>query len=205
MQQGSQEWLDIRLGKLTASRIAMLYSGAKTYRRLKRSIVIERITGEREPFVTNEAIEWGVSTEPLARAAYEMANDVEVDLVGFVPHEYVDGFGCSPDGYVGADGLIEIKCPNTNTHLTYIQEDKPPKKYIPQMQAQMAVTGRKWCDFVSYDPRVEDDLQLFIKRVERDDQYIAEMTHKATVFLASVDRSVKRFERMKECQLNTKF
>lgn len=205
MQQGSQEWLDIRLGKLTASRIAMLYSGAKTYRRLKRSIVIERITGEREPFVTNEAIEWGVSTEPLARAAYEMAKDVEVDLVGFVPHEYVDGFGCSPDGYVGADGLIEIKCPNTNTHLTYIQEDKPPKKYIPQMQAQMAVTGRAWCDFVSYDPRVEQDLQLFIKRVERDDQYIADMVHKATVFLASVDRSVKRFERMKECQLNTNF
>lgn len=205
MQQGSQEWLDIRLGKLTASRIAMLYSGVKTYRRLKRSIVIERITGEREPFVTNEAIEWGVSTEPLARAAYEMAKNVEVDLVGFVPHEYVDGFGCSPDGYVGTDGLIEIKCPNTNTHLTYIQEDKPPKKYIPQMQAQMAVTGRAWCDFVSYDPRVEQDLQLFIKRVERDDQYIADMVHKATVFLASVDRSVKRFERMKECQLNTKF
>lgn len=205
MQQGSQEWFDIRLGKLTASRIAMLYSGFRTYRRLKRNICLERLTGEREQFVTNDAIEWGVHTELFARAAYEVETDVEVDLVGFVQHESIAGFGCSPDGYIGTDGLIEIKCPQTNTHLTYIQEDKPPKKYIPQMQAQMAITGRKWCDFVSYDPRVEKDLQLFIKRVERDDEYIADMIQKVTVFLASVERSVKRFERMKECQLNTKF
>ena len=196
-QQGTDAWKQARVGKLTASRISALYSGKATYRRIKKEIAWERIKNEPTEFFINDAMLWGTETEPLARAAYEFAKDLEVEQVGLIDHPAIEGFGCSPDGLVGDDGQIEIKCPNTNTHLTYIQENKPPKKYIPQIQAQLAVTGRQWCDFISFDPRVNEDIQLFIVRVQRDDDYIVDMEQRVRSFIVNVERLVERYERMK--------
>jgi predicted phage-related endonuclease len=114
----------------------------------------------------------GVDTEPEARAAYCFYQGVTVDQVAFVPHPKIDQAGASPDGLVGADGLVEIKCPNTATHLETLIGQAVPAKYIDQMQFQMACTGRKWCDFVSYDPRMPEHMRLFVRRVERDDKRI---------------------------------
>jgi predicted phage-related endonuclease len=143
-------------------------------------------------------MEWGVETEPLARAAYEVATGNLVDQVAFVDHPTIKWFGCSPDGLVGDDGLVEIKCPQSTTHLEYLEADQPPKKYIPQMMAQMACTGRKWCDFVSFDPRLPDGLQLFIVRVNADDKYILAMENEVTEFLAEVEATVASLNKRME-------
>jgi hypothetical protein len=139
----------------------------------------------------------GVDTEPQARMAYESANNVLVDELGFCDHPSISNFGVSPDGLVGEDGLIEIKCPNSKTHIDTLLSKKAPSKYIPQMMAQMACTGRKWCDFVSFDPRLPEDLQLFVVRVDRDDQYIANLEKEVSAFLAEVDETVIKLKGLK--------
>jgi len=136
-------------------------------------------------------MQWGVETEHQARAAYEVTTGDFVEQIAFVDHPSIVNFGCSPDGLVGDEGLIEIKCPNTATHLEYLETDAPPKKYFIQMQAQMAVTGRKWCDFVSFDPRLPDGLELLIVRVNRDDKYIKIMEDEVSKFLQEVDNKVE--------------
>ena len=135
-------------------------------------------------------MQWGVDHEAQARVEYEVKTGSLVEQVAFVDHPTIPMFGCSPDGYVGEDGLIEIKCPNTSTHIDYIRQDKAPTKYVPQMQCQMAVTGRQWCDFVSFDPRLPDGLQLFIVRLERDDEYISKMESVVQEFLNEVNSAV---------------
>jgi predicted phage-related endonuclease len=130
-------------------------------------------------------MEWGTEQEPFARMAYEAHTGTFVKEEGFVDHPTIEGFGCSPDGIVG-EGLIEIKCPNTANHIETVLESKAPSKYIPQMQCQMACTGAKWCDFVSFDPRVPEDLQLFVVRVERDQEYIDSMEVEVKQFLSEV-------------------
>jgi len=139
-------------------------------------------------------MEWGTATEPMARVAYEVEKQQFVEQVAFVDHPSIEWFGCSPDGIVG-DDLIEIKCPNSSTHIEYLTDDKPPAKYVPQMQCQMAVTGAKWCDFVSFDPRLPEDLQLFVVRLERDDEYIEAMEAEVKKFLSEVD---EMFTKLKE-------
>lgn len=194
-EQGSPEWLAHRCGRLTASRVADVLAKVKTgesasRRNLRTELVVERLTGKKTEGFTSAAMEWGVETEPLARAAYEVATGNLVDQVAFVDHPSIEWFGCSPDGLVGDDGLIEIKCPNSATHLEYIEDDCPPKKYVIQMMAQMACTGRKWCDFVSFDPRLPDGLQLFIVRVNADDKYIQMMEDEVKQFLDEVATKV---------------
>lgn len=194
-EQGSPEWLAHRCGRLTASRVADVLAKVKTgesasRRNLRTELVVERLTGKKTEGFTSAAMEWGVETEPLARAAYEVATGNLVDQVAFVDHPSIEWFGCSPDGLVGDDGLIEIKCPNSATHLEYIEDDCPPKKYVIQMMAQMACTGRKWCDFVSFDPRLPDGLQLFIVRVNTDDKYIQMMEDEVKQFLDEVTTKV---------------
>jgi predicted phage-related endonuclease len=139
-------------------------------------------------------MEWGTATEPLARIAYEATMGIFVNQVAFIEHPTITNFGCSPDGVIG-DGLIEIKCPNSSTHIEYLTDDKPPSKYIPQMQCQMAVTGSKWCDFVSFDPRLPNDLQLFVVRLERDEEYIEAMETEVKKFLSEVE---EMFTKLKE-------
>jgi putative phage-type endonuclease len=148
-------------------------------------LVVQRLTNKVGESFTNAAMEWGTEQEPFARMAYEAHTGTFVKEEGFVDHPTIEGFGCSPDGIVG-EGLIEIKCPNTATHIETVLENKAPSKYIPQMQAQMACTGAKWCDFVSFDPRVPEDLQLFVVRVERDQEYIDSMEVEVKQFLSEV-------------------
>jgi predicted phage-related endonuclease len=148
-------------------------------------LVVQRLTNKAGESFTNAAIEHGVTNEPFARMAYEAHTGTFVKEDGFVDHPTIEGFGCSPDGIVG-EGLIEIKCPNTANHIETVLENKAPSKYIPQMQCQMACTGAKWCDFVSFDPRVPEDLQLFVVRVERDQEYIDSMEVEVKQFLSEV-------------------
>jgi len=191
IEQGSEEWLKIRLGKVTASGVADVLAKTKSGVSASRSnylikLAIQRVTGVVEESYTNDAMQWGIDNEAQARVAYEITSNNFVDQVGFVEHPSINWFGCSPDGLVSNNGLVEIKCPNSSTHWSYIKDDGPPTKYYIQMQAQMACTGRSWCDFVSYDPRMPERSQLFIKRVMREDDYIAEMETEVKKFLDEV-------------------
>jgi len=190
MEQKTEEWFSARLGKVTASRVAdvlaKIKSGESASRKnYKMELVVQRLTGKVGESFTNAAMEWGTEQEPFARMAYEAHTGTFVKEEGFVDHPTIEGFGCSPDGIVG-EGLIEIKCPNTANHIETVLENKAPSKYIPQMQCQMACTGAKWCDFVSFDPRVPEDLQLFVVRVERDQEYIDSMEVEVKQFLSEV-------------------
>ena len=205
MEQRTEEWFAARLGKVTASRVADVLAKIKTgesasRKNYKMELVVQRLTGKQGESFTNAAMEWGTEQEPFARMAYEAHTGTFVKEEGFVDHPTIEGFGCSPDGIVG-EGLIEIKCPNTANHIETVLENKAPSKYIPQMQAQMACTGAKWCDFVSFDPRVPEDLQLFVVRVERDHEYIDSMEVEVKQFLSEV---LDLFNQLKARQSCTK-
>lgn len=199
IEQGSKEWLELRLGKVTASRIADVLAKGKSGEALSREdyryeLVVQRLTGDPGESFTNAAMEWGTATEPQARIAYEAFADIFVEQVPFVLHPTIEWFGCSPDGLIGDKGLLEIKCPNSKTHIKYLNAGKPPAKYVPQMQCQMAVTGRKWCDFVSFDPRLPGDLQLFVVRLDRDEDYIKSMEAEVVKFLSEVETMFKQLK-----------
>lgn len=191
MEQRTEEWFSARLGKVTASRVAdvlaKIKSGESASRKnYKMELVVQRLTGKQGESFTNAAMEWGTEQEPFARMAYEAHTGTFVKEIGFIDHPTIEGFGCSPDGIVGDNNLIEIKAPNTANHIETVLENKVPSKYIPQMQCQMACTGAKWCDFVSFDPRVPEDLQLFVVRVDRDQEYIDSMEVEVKQFLSEV-------------------
>ena len=137
----------------------------------------------------------GIEQECFARIKYEEKFDLFVEQIGFVKHPTIEFFGASPDGLVGDDGMLEIKCPNSKTHIKYLNDGKPPSKYIPQMQCQMAVTGRKWCDFVSFDPRMPEGLDFFVVRLNRDDVYIKEMETKVEKFLSEVENELSQLRK----------
>jgi len=186
--QGSAEWFAIRLGKVTASRVADIVAKTKSGYSTSRAnymaeLIAERLTGTSAESYTNAAMQWGTDNEPKARLAYEFQTDTAVQQVGFVVHHKIDASGASPDGLIGEDGLVEIKCPNTATHLDTLLGQSVPAKYVTQIQWQMACTGRKWCDFVSFDPRMPEAMQLFIKRIERDDAKIKELEGEIAAFL----------------------
>jgi putative phage-type endonuclease len=193
--QGSAEWLAIRLGKVTASRVADVVAKTKTGWGASRAnyqaqLIAERLTGAVAESFTNAAMAWGNEKEPDARRAYEWLKDCDVTEIGFVPHPTIAMTGASPDGLIGDDGLSEIKCPQTATHIDTLLGQKVPEKYVTQMQWQMACTGRKWCDFVSFDPRLPEEMSLFVRRVERDDTRIAELEAMVSEFLAELDAKV---------------
>ena len=201
MDQGTEEWFTIRIGKVTASRVADVIAKTKTGYSASRDnymaqLVCERLTGQKGESFTNAAMQHGTETEPLARAAYEALKDVLVDEVGFVPHPTIEMAGASPDGLVGDDGLIEIKCPNTATHIDTLLSQTVPGKYNTQMQFQMACTGRKWCDFVSFDNRLPEELQLFVTRVPRDEVFIRLIESEIVQFIAELDDKINKL--MKE-------
>lgn len=186
--QGSDEWKALRLGKVTASRVADVVARTKSGYSASRAnymaqLIAERLTGTVAEAYTNAAMQHGTECEPEARSAYEFYHGEYVEEIAFVPHPKIDQAGCSPDGLVGADGLVEIKCPNTATHLETLLGQAVPAKYETQMQFQMACTGRQWCDFVSYDPRMPENMRLFIKRLPRDDKRIAELESEIAAFL----------------------
>ena len=195
IEQGTEAWLQLRLGKVTASRVADIMAKTKTGASASRQnylieLALQRVTGNIEPMYTNDAMAWGTATEPQARVDYEVKTGNFVDQIAFVEHDIIEWFGCSPDGLVGNDGLIEIKCPNSATHWATIKDKKPPNKYVIQMQSQMACTNRQWCDFVSFDPRMPERSQLFICRVERDQTMIDEIEAEIKKFLSEVESEV---------------
>lgn len=185
--QGSPEWFALRCGKVTASRVADVIAKTKAGWGASRAnymaeLIAERLTGVTAESYTNAAMQWGTEKEPEARTAYEFWRDAEVTEAGFVLHPTIGSSGASPDGYVGGKGLIEIKCPSTATHIETLLGGTVPAKYITQMQWQMACTDRAWCDFVSYDPRMPDELRIFVRRVERDEDRIAELEKEVIEF-----------------------
>lgn len=195
MEQRSNEWFNARLGKVTGSRVADLMAKTKTGYSASRAnymaeLVVERLTGQQAERFTNAAMQWGTDVEPQARAAYEFLTDRPVVETGFVLHGSIIDFGASPDGLVADDGLVEIKCPNTATHIETLLNEAVPGKYVTQMQAQMACTGRAWCDFVSFDPRLPGDMQMWISRVQRDDAMIADMEREISAFLNELEAKV---------------
>jgi len=202
VEQRTDDWFAARVGKVTASRVADVVAKTKSGYSTSREnymaqLVCERLTGKPAESFTNSAMQWGTDTEPLARAAYEAHMDVLVDEVGFIDHPAIVNSGASPDGLVGADGLIEIKCPNTATHIDTLLNQAVPKKYADQIFWQMACTNRDWCDFVSYDPRLPPDLQLFIKRIPRDNQYIRLLESEVTEFLQETALKVAKLLNLK--------
>ena len=205
--QGSSEWFKARLGFLGASRVADALRQPKrkgveelaSRRNMRLELAIERITGKPTEHFVSIWMESGIETEPLARAAYELRNSIETEQVGFVLHPSIQWAGCSPDGLVGADGLVEFKCPKLTTHGQYLLDDCVPEEYIPQMMWQMACCpGRQWNDFVSYCPEFPEPLNLFEFRLMRDDQLIAEMEAEAVKFLSEVETTEKKLRRFHE-------
>lgn len=197
--QGSAEWHAIRIGKVTASRVADVVAKTKTGWGASRAnymaeLIAERLTGEAAERFTNAAMNWGTEKEPDARAAYEFFRDASVTEVGFVAHPIISMTGASPDGLVADEGMVEIKCPNTATHLDTLLTQAVPAKYNTQMQWQMACTGRKWCDFASYDPRLPESMSLFVKRVERDDKMIFDLEKDVSSFLAELDEKLSKLD-----------
>jgi putative phage-type endonuclease len=202
IEQGTPEWFAARLGKVTASRIADVIAKTKTGYSTSREnymaqLICERLTGTKMESFTSTAMEWGTNTEPLARAAYEAHKNVLVDEVGLIDHPFIPMSAASPDGLVDIDGTIEIKCPNTSNHFDTMLSGKIPTKYIPQVQWQLACTSRLWTDFVSFDPRAPEGLQLFVTRVERDDKYILELEAEVNKFLEELEIRIAKLNQLK--------
>jgi putative phage-type endonuclease len=199
IEQRTAEWFAQRCGHLTASRIADMMARTQKGWGASRAnyaaqLIAERLTGVAESGFTSAAMQHGIDTEAAARAAYGFMQDVEVIEAPFVLHPRLAWSGASPDGFVGDDGLVEIKCPNTATHITTLRGGEIPDKYIKQMQWQMACTERDWCDFVSFDPRMPVEMQLHIQRVDRDNDLIAEIESAAIGFLDEIAATVAELE-----------
>lgn len=199
MEQRTDDWFAARLGKVTASRVADVMARTKSGPSASRAnyaaqLVTERLTGRQADSFSNAAMQWGTDTEPQARAMYELATGGTVTECGFFDHPTVAMSGASPDGLVGDDGIVEIKCPNSATHIETLRGSAIPQKYILQMQWQLACTGRAWCDFASFDPRLPEPMQLHVTRIERDDAMIADIEAAITDFLAEVAATVASLE-----------
>lgn len=193
IEQRTEEWHRLRLGKLTASRIADAVATTRTgwgasRANVRAELIVERLTGTPSDNYVNTAMQWGIDHEAEARDAYAFFRDVSVELVAFVDHPRIPWSGCSPDGFVGTDGLVEVKCPHTTaTHIDSLLGGSVPDKYRKQVLWQMACTGRKWCDLVSYDPRMPEAMRLHVQRIPRDEAAIHSLERDAELFLREVE------------------
>ena len=214
--QQNGAWFNARCGHLTGSRMkdAMSYlkqsekdkeakkprESTDKRKKLIIEILAERMTGDIVPKYVTSAMQWGTDQEPIAKAAYEAATGRKVTDVGFVQHPSIEFLGASPDGLVG-DGLIEIKCPNTATHLQWILDGGVPDEHIPQMVLQCAVTQRGWVDFVSFDSRLPEEQRLYVRRFFPTDKQIEEIEKEAKLFLAEVEGMFDVITRMEMVEL----
>jgi putative phage-type endonuclease len=191
--QGTDEWFAARLGKVTASRIADVMAkprgvgGGGVRQNYMDQLILERLTGKRTEGFLSDSMAWGQSNEHRAREEYSRYRDIKVDLVGFIDHPNIRWAGASPDGIVGSQGLLEIKCPNTNNHLKIVNSDKIPSRYVLQMMWQMCVMQRNWCDFVSYDPRLDDQRRMFVKRLTFDSIIVEQIESEVINFLSELE------------------
>lgn len=186
--QGSAEWKLARAGSLGGSSlheaVARTKSGWGASRaNLMSRLLVERLTGAPQDTYTNAAMQWGSETEPQARSAYQFEAGVLVKQVGLIKHPTIAGTHSSPDGLIADRGVLEVKCPATTTHLDRLLGDPIPSKYVIQMQWAMACSGRDWCDYVSFDPRVPENMRIHMERVHRDDKHIAELEGQVRQFL----------------------
>lgn len=202
IEQGTDEWRQLRCGKLGASQVHMAIARTKSgwsasRENIMAQIIVERMTGIPTESFTSSAMEWGTLTEPQARAAYSFARDVEVQLASFVPHPRIAGTGASPDGLVGERGLLEIKAPNTATHIETLLSGVIDGRYMTQMRWQMACTGREWVDFVSFDPRLPG-LELWVKRVDRQENEISLLEEMVEEFLFDLESKMAKLNAMRQ-------
>lgn len=202
MEQGSPEWFAARLGKVTASRVADIIASTKSGYSASRKnymteLICERLTGLKTESYTNAAMQRGTELEPIARSVYEMKYGVIVREVGLIDHPTIPMCGASPDGLTGDIGIIEIKCPNPATHVESLLTNEFNHRYFTQMQWQLACTKRTWCDFVSFCPEIDDDLQLFVKQIPRDDNYIAYLEEEVIKFLNELDEKLNLLKGLK--------
>ena len=196
MEQRTDEWFSARMGCVTASRTADVMAKTKSGYSASRAnymaqLITERLTETQAEGFTSAAMQWGTDTEPQARMAYELMTGETVEETGFVLHPTIKFFGASPDGLVGSDGLIEIKCPNTATHIDTLLKGKVPAKYITQMHVQMICTGREWCDFVSFDPRLPGDMSFWMQRVHRNDDLCKDIETEVIAFLGELSAKIE--------------
>jgi len=200
--QGTPEWHDIRRGKITGSKTVRIVPGVKgkylaSRKNYMAKLICEILTGETAEEFISEEMQWGTDNEPLARSAYEAITGNFVDEVGFIDHDIIQLFGSSPDGLIGEDGSIEIKCPNTATHIDTLINGKVKRDYIYQMQSLMMCGNRQWCDFISFDPRLSNNLQLSIKRFNRDEVMIAEITMEVEKFKSELSEMLRKLKEIK--------
>lgn len=205
LEQRSDAWMQMRLGRLTASRIADMMAQTRSGWGTSRAnyaweLAIERLTGQPTASFCSAPMQWGIDQEDAARAAYQIHALCNVEEVGFIEHPRLFA-GASPDGLICAEGMLEIKCPNSATHGDTLLNGTIADKYLKQMQFQMACAGRDWCDFASFDPRFPDGMRLWVKRIERDDKAIAEIEDRAAEFLAEVEQIVARLREQYAAEL----
>ena len=201
--QRSEEWRQLKLGKVGASRVADIVARTKSGYSASREnylteLLLERITGFPADRFQSDAMRYGTEMEPLARAAYSFDFDVEVEQIAFATHPSIEMAGASPDGLVGKLGLLEIKVPQPATHLDTLLSEKVPEKYIIQMQWQMCCVEREFCDFVSYNPSFPPAAKMFVKRIPRDDAMIADLEREVRAFLADLDKKLEELNRVME-------
>jgi len=203
MEQRSPEWFAARCGKVTASKVSEIAAKVKggkaaaSRKNYMAQLVCERLTGKPKEGFTDAAMQWGTDQEPFARDAYSAKTGELVTEIGFVQHPRIAMAGASPDGIVSPNGIVEIKCPNTATHIEYLLDPEPPQEYFYQMQWQMACCMADFCDWVSYDPRMPAHLQLLIVRIPRDDDTVRMLEHEVETFLAELDEKVKALQELK--------
>lgn len=202
--QGSPEWFAARLGKVTASRISDVAAegrgGAPSVSRASYmgELIAETLTGQQcSIFKGNADTDRGIETEPAAKMAYEVSKAVLVGDCGLVIHPRIDRAGASPDGLLGDDGLLEVKCPRVHIHLDYLLSGQPPKAYVPQMAWQAACCERQWVDFVSYCPQMPEDLRLFVVRYVPTPAYIDSLERAVVAFLADMDDKLKQIQMLR--------
>lgn len=192
-QQGSGAWFNARKGRLTGSRMAdaMSYKkdGTPSEARTKYMIelVAERLTGEIVSHYVTPAMEWGIATEPMAKRAYEEATGNIVKPCFFFEHFSIENYGATPDGIIDPDGLLEAKCPTTATHIKWVRNDVVPEEYKPQMASEIVCSGKKWVDFISFDPRIPTSRRLFIKRWFPEAEYLEKVEAEARKFLEEAE------------------
>lgn len=204
IEQGTLEWRMLRLGKISGSRISDVMAKGRdnkpsvTRENYMYELATERLTNIPTESFTSPAMTWGTENEDMARTAYEVFKGVFVSELPWVAHPNIANAGCSPDGLVDDElGLVEIKCPNTKTHIEYILKGEPAKTYYNQMMWQMACTGRQYVDFVSYDPRLPVDLELFVARLQRDEEQIQLITEEVIKFDNEVTQLVNKLKELR--------
>lgn len=202
VEQNSEEWRQARCGSLGASGITEALATTKggwgaSRENIKARLIAERLTGTPQDSYSNSAMQWGHDQEDNAANAYSFLTGNQAIACGLFRHPELNGTHASPDRLVGDDGLLEIKCPNTATHIDTLKSQKVPGKYVTQIQWQLACTGRAWCDFVSYDPRLPEDLQLFVSRVERDSDRIAKLESDIAEFLAELEADIEAINKIR--------